>query len=112
MFELGERVMCVDSSKAPHTVEELNADVPNWVIKGDRYTIRGFNENDGIVVGVLLEELVNPVKFFKLVNRVQEPAFAQWRFRKLTPSESFEEEETDEVESELFLEMQQPLSLN
>lgn len=112
MFELGERVICIDSSKAPHTVEELNADVPNWVRKGDKYTIRGFNENDGIVVGVLLEELVNPVKFFKLVNRVQEPAFAQWRFRKLTPSESFEEEETDEVESELFLEMQQPLSLN
>ena len=112
MFSINDRVICIDSSKASHTIEELNADVPNWVRKGDKYTIRGFNENDGIVVGVLLEEVVNPVKFFKLVNRMQEPAFAQWRFRKLSPSESFEEEETDEVESDLIMVAQEPLSLN
>jgi len=36
-------------------------------------------------------------KFFKLINRFQEPAFAQWRFRKLnyaaTPAEAVSETE-------------------
>jgi hypothetical protein len=95
MFDIGELVVCVDSSKAPHTVEEIDLDVPNWVVKGQRYTIRGFNENDGIVVGVLLEEVVNPLKYFRLVNRVQEPAFAKWRFRKLSPIELNELEEEE-----------------
>jgi hypothetical protein len=70
-----------------HTIEELSKDVPNWITQDKKYIIRGFNENDGIVLGVLLEEVVNPIRFFKLINKFQEPAFAEWRFRKLKPNE-------------------------
>lgn len=83
MFEVGEKVVCIDSSMQPHTVEELKKDMPNWITKGEIYTIRGFTANNGIVDGVWLEEVVNTPKFFRLINRVQEPAFALWRFRKL-----------------------------
>ena len=87
MFEIGETVMCIDASMQTHTIEELSKDVPNWITQDKKYIIRGFNENDGIVLGVLLEEVVNPIRFFKLINKFQEPAFAEWRFRKLKPSE-------------------------
>jgi len=87
MFEIGETVVCIDASMQAHTIEELSKDVPNWIIQDKKYIIRGFNENDGIVLGVLLEEVVNPIRFFKLINKFQEPAFAEWRFRKLKPDE-------------------------
>jgi hypothetical protein len=87
MFEIGETVVCIDASMQAHTIEELSKDVPNWITQDKKYIIRGFNENDGIVLGVLLEEVVNPIRFFKLINKFQEPAFAEWRFRKLKPNE-------------------------
>lgn len=82
MFKIGDKVICIDSSMQLHTVEELKRDMPNWVKKDNIYTIRGFVDNDGIVTGVLLEEIHNPPKYFKLIKKMQEPAFAQWRFRK------------------------------
>jgi hypothetical protein len=91
MFDIGDRVVCINSAKQPHTIEELNRDVPNWVKKGDKYTIRGFTSNDGIVDGVWLEEIVNVPIFFKLLGRNQEPAFALWRFAKLREEEVLEE---------------------
>ena len=91
MFEIGETVMCIDASMQTHTIEELSKDVPNWITQDKKYIIRGFNENDGIVLGVLLEEVVNPIRFFKLINKFQEPAFRTDRFRKLKPSEVEEE---------------------
>jgi hypothetical protein len=97
MFDIGEKVICVDASKQAHTIDELNKDVPNWVKQGERYTIRGFTDNNGIVEAVWLEEIVNPLKFFKLINRLQEPAFAIWRFRKLRPDEVKEEVNIDEL---------------
>lgn len=87
MFEIGEQVVCIDSSMQTHTIEELSKDVPNWIVQDKKYIIRGFHDNDGIVLGVLLEEVVNPIRFFKLINKFQEPAFACWRFRKLNPNE-------------------------
>jgi hypothetical protein len=87
MFEINEQIVCINASMQAHTIEELSKDVPNWVKQDEKYTVRGFNDNNGIVCGILLEEIVNPVKFFKLINKFQEPAFAEWRFRKLAPSE-------------------------
>ena len=55
--------------------------------KDEKYTIRGFTSNNGIVDGVWLEEIKNDYKFFRLIGRFQEPAFALWRFRKLEPAE-------------------------
>lgn len=98
MFEVGEKVICIDSSIQPHMVEELRQDMPNWISKGTVYTVRGFTSNDGIVDGMWLEEVVNVPKFFRLINRVQEPAFALWRFSK---SESHEVEHSIEQVEEV-----------
>lgn len=93
-YDIGDTVYCVDDSIKPEALIELSNDMPNWVTKDKKYTVRGFNDNDGIVVGVLLEEIHNPPKYFKLVNRIQEPAFASWRFKK---SISDVEEEIEEL---------------
>ena len=87
MFEIGEVVLCCEDYKLPHTREELSQNMPNWVKKGQKYTIRAFNDNQGIVVGVLLEEVVNPVLYFKLIDKAQEGAFRLDRFRKLAEDE-------------------------
>jgi len=95
MFEISKKVLCVNSAKQSHTIEELNKDVPNWIRKGDKYTIRGFTSNDGIVDGVWLEEVINIPIFFKLLGRAQEPAFGLFRFRKLEENEVLEEVEAN-----------------
>ncbi len=83
MFSIGDNVVCIDASKQPHTADELSVDVPNWVQQDKRYTIRAVEHHDFGAVGVLLDEIVNQPKYFRLVDKVKEPMFAQWRFRKL-----------------------------
>ena len=95
-FEIGQEVLCISDKKQSHTIEELNNDVPNWIKKGQNYTIREIVDFD-FVVGLLLEEVRNEPKYFKVVNRVTEPTFASWRFRKLEPAEV-------EVEQESYVE--------
>jgi hypothetical protein len=90
-FSIGDSVVCVDDIMQPHTVEELKKDVPNWVKKDQRYTVRAVLNNRDIVTGVLLEEIDNPPKYFDKIGGFQEPAFAEWRFRKLKPSDSMVE---------------------
>jgi len=95
MFKINDRVVCVDASMLAHTVEELTRDVPNWVKQDEQYTIRGFADHD-FVVGVYLEEIHNPPKWFKLVGAFIEPAFKESRFRKLEETKieiSIEQEE-------------------
>jgi hypothetical protein len=75
----------------PEAVEELKRTVPNWVKKDEKYTIREIKTNRGIATGVLLEEIDNPVLYIKLIGGFQEPAFAEWRFRKLKSSEDLVE---------------------
>ena len=88
MFNVGERVICVDAFMQLHIREEILGNMPNWVVKDQKYTIRGFTDNEGIVCGIWLEELRNkPVTFKLLGGKLQEPAFATWRFRKLEPAE-------------------------
>ena len=83
MFSIGDRVVCIDASKQPHTADELAVDVPNWVQQDNTYTIRAIEHHDFGAVGVLLEEIVNQPKYFRLVGKVKEPMFAEWRFQKL-----------------------------
>lgn len=90
-FYIGDTVVCVDSSMKPEAIAELKRTVPNWVVKDKQYTIRGFHDNDGIALGILLEEVVNPLCYIPLLGRFQEPAFADWRFRKLSSNESMVE---------------------
>jgi hypothetical protein len=53
---------------------------PQWVKKGEEYTVRQVLENDGIVTGVLLEEVRNEEIYQQLLGRYQEPAFRLNRF--------------------------------
>lgn len=102
MFDIGDKVVCIDASMQPHTAEELKRDVPNWVKQDEKYTIRGFNDNNGIVTGVLLEEVYNMPIYFKLLGRAQEPAFAEWRFRKMKPNEiAVQVESVEEILQEI-----------
>jgi len=90
-FYIGDKVICIDSSMKPEAVQELKRTVPNWIVQDQEYIIRGLQDNDGIALGILLEEVTNPIIFIPLLRRFQEPAFAEWRFRKLKPNESMVE---------------------
>jgi hypothetical protein len=79
----GDKVICINDRIDPDKSEEIRKDFDIWITKDKEYTIRELLDNNGIVPGVLLEEVHNYPKFFKLINRFQEPAFALWRFRKL-----------------------------
>lgn len=92
MFEIGEIVICVEDYKLPHTREELEKDCPNWVKKGNKYTVRGILDSD-FVVGLYLEEVRNNPIYFKLLDRVAEPAFRTDRFEKIKHSEVTVKEE-------------------
>ncbi|MDB5023760.1 MAG: hypothetical protein JWP78_1515 [Mucilaginibacter sp.] len=89
----GDKVICIDASIEPDKAEEIKRDFEIWVTKDKEYTIREILDNNGIVPGLLLEEVHNFPKFFKLINRFQEPAFAVWRFRKLNYATAAEAEQ-------------------
>ena len=92
----GDKVVCIDAGIDPGKSDEIRKDFDIWVTKDKEYTIREILDNNGIVPGVLLDEIHNFPKFFKLINRFQEPAFALWRFRKLnyaTRTEAVEQQE-------------------
>ena len=95
MFNIGDKVLCIDASMLAHTVEELTKDVPNWVKEGKQYTVRGFADHD-FVVGVYLEEIHNPPKWFHLKGGFYEPAFKMERFRKSETVSTYVEESIEE----------------
>ncbi|RFZ85682.1 hypothetical protein DYU05_08820 [Mucilaginibacter terrenus] len=93
----GDKVICINDKIDPEKSEEIRRDFEIWITKDKEYTVREVLDNNGIVPGLLLEEVHNFPKFFTLLNRYQEPAFATWRFRKLNyntkPAEALTEEE-------------------
>jgi len=101
----GDKVICIDASIEPDKAEEIKRDFEIWITKDKEYTIREILDNNGIVPGVLLDEVHNFPKYFKLLNRMQEPAFALWRFRKLNYATK---QEAVEREAEL-VEVERPL---
>jgi hypothetical protein len=102
---IGSKVRCIDDSIRPEALLSVVQYFPNWIKKGPLYTVREFLENDGIVEGVLLEEIRNPEIFIKLLGRKQEPAFALWRFAE----EEIQEEEysIEEIMSQELVEILQ-----
>lgn len=92
-MEPGDKVICIDARIEPEKAQEISRDFEIWITKDKEYTIRELLENEGIVPGLLLEEVHNFPKFFKLINRFQEPAFAIWRFRKLNYATKLEAQE-------------------
>jgi len=94
-MEVGSRVLCTDSSIKASEIFMVSRVYSMWVDKGAEYTIREVLDNDGIVTGVLLDQVVNdPIPQELLGGRFQEPAFRVTRFQELHEdmAESIKEE--------------------
>lgn len=90
----GDTVVCTNDKIKPEALKDTLLMYPNWIREGETYTVRGFYYNDGIVTGVLLEEIKNPRIYIELIKREQEPAFALWRIKKIADAK--EEEQLSE----------------
>jgi len=93
----GKRVVCIDDSIRPEMIEWQRQFCPNWVRKNAEYTVREFDDNGGVVDGILLEELRNKPVLCIPFGRVLEPRFATWRFREVEKKETKVEIETSEL---------------
>ena len=83
-MKVGSRVLCTDSSIKASEIFMVSMVYDMWVDKGREYTIREVLDNDGIVTGLLLKEVVNdPIPQELLGGRFQEPAFRITRFQEL-----------------------------
>lgn len=89
---VGQKVICIDDSINPQHFISLTRNFQQWIVKDKVYTIREIFHNDDIVTGVLLKEVKNKEIYIKLIDRIQEPAFADWRFRELDEFEEINEE--------------------
>lgn len=98
-MDIGSKVVCIDDSVKPEFQQDRYKLFQVWVKKDKIYTIREFLENDGIVVGVLLEEIRNNKIYQPLLNRYQEVAFGLFRFREIEkPKVEYLEEVFEYVE--------------
>lgn len=97
MFSIGDKVRCINDTIDGDKIFEILRDFKIWVVKDREYTIRDILHNDDIVAGILLEEVHNTPKFFSLINRYQEPAFATWRFVKTASAEISEFESAENI---------------
>lgn len=100
-YNIGDLVMCIDDSIKPGMEQFVAENYPNWVKHKQQYHIREFVDNNGIVTGVLLEELHNPEIYITLLGTIQEPSFRVNRFIKIqsvTKTEVIEEELTKPFE--------------
>ncbi len=95
----GQKVVCVDDSvSSPELMWSIMLNFQQWVKKDVTYTIREILNNDDIVTGVLLKEVVNKPVYIKLLDKTQEPAFATFRFRELDEFEPIEAEAINSIE--------------
>lgn len=93
---VGQKVICIDDSINPQHFISLTKNFQQWIVKDKVYTIREILHNDDIVTGILLREVKNKEIYIKLIGRIQEPAFADWRFRELE-EEYLENQEEEEI---------------
>jgi hypothetical protein len=94
-MKVGSLVVCVDSFILPETREQIAKDCPNFVVKGKHYTIREIRDFD-FVQSVLVEELINPILYFKSVGQNLESGFKISRFAELQEDEVLVQEQIEE----------------
>ena len=93
-MNVGEQVKCNNDSKHPSIDYSM---FPNWIKKGQVYTIRSVEDSEGEELRILLEEVNNPIIYFPMIIGDAEPGFSHKRFSKY-------EEEVEVKELELILE--------
>lgn len=102
---VGKKVICIDDSIKPGKEDFVKYAFPAWIRKGQIYTVRAIVDNQGIVPGMYLKEVVNPSIYIHLIKAHQEPAFRLDRFRELEDSEleqNLEEELSLELEDYVY----------
>lgn len=97
---VGKKVICIDDSIKPGKEDFVKYAFPSWIKEGKVYTVRAIVENQGIVPGLLLNEVLNPHIFIHLIKTYQEPAFRLDRFKELD-----EDNLAENIENELELEL-------
>ena len=107
-LNIGDTVLCIDSSIKPGMEEFVSEAYLNWVKEGKEYTVRGFTEDNGIVTGIYLEEILNFSIYIHLIDKTIEPAFRLSRFVK---TQSATIEESDKVEEVLIKEFSKPVDV-
>jgi hypothetical protein len=96
LLDIGDEVICKDSFIKPENKVSVNKNFPIWIKQGAKYIVRDVFRNDDIVVGIVLQDRKNPEIYIPLLKRMQEPAFAFWRFEKLRGAFEMSEEEIEE----------------
>lgn len=85
-MKVGSKVICIDDSIPPYqNIDNFNQDFNEWIKEDTIYTVREILNNDDIVVSLLLEEIINPVRYFETIKKYQEASFKIDRFRELEP---------------------------
>lgn len=79
MIKQGDQVICIDDSM-PSNPKALQH--KNWIKKNNPYTVRALVTKNGSLVGLLLNEVINPKVFDPIAESEFEPGFAIWRFKK------------------------------
>jgi hypothetical protein len=89
-MKIRQQVICIDDSIKTGELFNVGQHYQNWIKKGVKYTIRAILDNQDIVTGILLEEVVNTPIYIKLIDKTQEPAFRPDRFRELQEPDKLE----------------------
>jgi len=97
LLDIGDEVICKDASIKPENKISVNKNFPVWIKQDAKYIIRDVFRNDDIVVGVVLQNRKNPEIYIPLLKRMQEPAFAFWRFEKTRSAYQIAEEKEEAV---------------
>ena len=99
MIGVGSVVKCIDDSIKAEEILFVSMAYRQWVKKDVEYTIRQIFDNEGIVTGCVLEEIVNgPIPQKLLGGRWQEPAFRLSRFVECEELKSIKKEEHECIE--------------
>lgn len=86
-MRVNDKVICIDDGIKPEMLPTIVKYYDQWVKKGNTYTIREIVDNDGIVDGVLLNEIKNKTIYIELIDKKQEPAFGMFRFSTIEHDE-------------------------
>lgn len=90
----GQKVVCIDDRIKADQLMFVAKAYGTWVKKDSMYTIREVLDNDGIVTGLLLDEILNGAIPQELLGgRWQEPAFRVSRFAPMDESTAYMYEE-------------------